>query len=325
MLPQMNVDPAELAAAVKRGDRLALARAITLVESRRTDDEPAGDALLQALLDPAFECRRIGISGPPGVGKSTLIDALGTWLTAQGHKVAVLAVDPSSVHTGGSILGDKTRMPRLSRDANAFVRPSPGSGALGGVAPRTREAIAVCEGAGYDVVLVETIGVGQSETAVAAMVDFVLLLVQPDAGDELQGLKRGITEVADAVFVNKADGERQASARRARGEYEQALALMRHGAIPPVPVLAGSATTGEGIEAIWQAIAAHAAATDTVRSERRRRQARVWLDEALHDQLVARFLARPAGAERLRAAYREVDRGAVSPRVLARRLLTDGN
>ena len=317
----MVVDPQELAAAVLRGDRTALGRAITLVESRSASDETAGDAVLHALHGRGANSTRIGVSGPPGVGKSTLIDAFGTWLTAHGHRVAVLAVDPSSVTTGGSILGDKTRMVRLSRDRHAFVRPSPGSGALGGVAPRTREAIAVCEGAGYDVILVETVGVGQSETAVAAMVDFVLLLVQPDTGDELQGLKRGITEIADAVFVNKADGNGRLGAMRTRGEYQQALSLM-HGAARTVPVLAGSAATGDGIDAIWQAVQAHPAVADAAEKEtRRRRQARAWLDDAVHDLLVSRFLQQPTACERLRAAYSDGAAGALPPRLAARRLL----
>lgn len=306
----------DLAAAVLAGDRLALARAITLVESRRPEDEADADALLVALLGKGDDSTRIGVSGPPGVGKSTFIDAFGSMLVGLGHRVAVLAVDPSSTRSGGSILGDKTRMTRLARDPNAFVRPSPGAGALGGVAPRTREAIAVCAAAGYGVVLVETIGVGQSEIAVARMVDFVILLVQPDSGDELQGIKRGITEVADAVFVNKADGEGRERALRTRAEYEQALALATGG---KVPVLCGSARTGEGLEAVWQTVV-RATAARAERDARRRAQARIWLEEALHDELVARLLRRPTAPERLAAAYREVEEGRVPPRVAARRL-----
>jgi LAO/AO transport system kinase len=310
----------ELADAVLAGDRLALARAITLVESRRAEDEAAADVLLATLHGRGRDSVRVGISGPPGVGKSTFVDALGSFLTADSHKVAVLAVDPSSATTGGSILGDKTRMTRLARDPNAFVRPSPGSGALGGVAPRTREAIAVCEGAGFGVVLVETIGVGQSEIAVAGMVDFLLLLVQPDAGDELQGIKRGITEVADAVFVNKADGERHAAAQRTRAEYEQALGLL-HGAGRRPAVFVGSAHTGSGLDGVWQAIRTVAAPGSPTRARRRAEQARAWLDAALHDQLVARFLAQQAATPALAAAYHEVAAGLASPRVVARRLL----
>ncbi len=310
----------ELADAVLRGDRPALARAITLVESRRPTDEASADALLQAVHGRGKDSVRVGISGPPGVGKSTFIDALGSLLTSQGMRVAVLAVDPSSSVSGGSILGDKTRMTKLSRDPNAFVRPSPGSGALGGVAPRTREAIAVCEGAGYSVILVETIGVGQSEIAVASMVDFLLLLVPPDSGDELQGIKRGITEVADGVFVNKADGERLVSAQRTRLEYEQALQLVHTGDTRPV-VLAGSAQEARGLNAVWQAVTARSPVASPARAQRRAAQARRWLDEALHDQLVERFLRRSTAATQLAAAYSEVEGGGVSPRVVARRLL----
>jgi len=316
----MTTDPGELAAAVMRGDRAALGRAITLVESRLASDAPAAGALLQALHGRGTGTVRVGVSGPPGVGKSTLIETLGTWLCGRGHRVAVLAVDPSSATNGGSILGDKTRMPTLSRHPQAFVRPSPGGGALGGVAPRTREAIVVCEGAGHDVVLVETIGVGQSEIAVARMVDFVLLVVQPDSGDELQGIKRGITEVADAVFVNKADGERTEGGKRTGAEYEHALALLRRG--EPPPVLVGSALTGDGVEAIWRAVVAHPLLADAgAKAEQRRGQARAWLEDALHDLLLARFLSRHGAAERLAAAYAEVDRGTASPPLVARRLV----
>ena len=310
----------ELADAVLQGNRLALARAITLVESRRPEDEASADVLLQAVHGRGKDCVRVGISGPPGVGKSTFIDALGSLLTSQGMRVAVLAVDPSSSVSGGSILGDKTRMTKLSRDPSAFVRPSPGSGALGGVAPRTREAITVCEGAGYNVILVETVGVGQSEIAVASMVDFLLLLVPPDSGDELQGIKRGITEVADGVFVNKADGDRLVSAQRTRLEYEQALQLVHPGDTRPV-VLAGSAQEGRGLNAVWQAVTARGSVSSPARAQRRAAQARRWLDEALHDQLVERFLRRSTAATQLAAAYREVEGGGVSPRVVARRLL----
>jgi LAO/AO transport system kinase len=308
----MDVDANALAEAVARGDRQALARAITVVESRRADDERAADLLLQRLHRPGADTIRVGVCGPPGVGKSTWIDALGTWLTGRGHRVAVLAVDPSSAATGGSILGDKTRMPHLSRDPRAFVRPSPGSGALGGVAPRTREAIALCEGAGYDVVLVETIGVGQSEIAVAGMVDFVLLLLQPDSGDELQAIKRGITEVADAVLIHKADGERRAGAVRTKAHYQHALA---------VPVLLGSAIAGEGLDEVWQAVTAVVGGDGDAKRARRRQQARRWLDDALHDQLVARFLRQAGSSDSLRAAYAEVEAGGTPPRLLARRLL----
>jgi LAO/AO transport system kinase len=310
----------ELLAGVRAGERLALARAITLVESRKPQDAPTIEALLAALHPHTGKAVRVGISGPPGAGKSTLIDALGVHLLGLGHKVAVLAVDPSSVTSGGSILGDKTRMTRLARDDRAFVRPSPGSGALGGVAPRTREAMAVCEGAGFDVILVETIGVGQSEVAVAGMVDCLLFLVLPDSGDELQGLKRGITELADVVFVNKADGDRLAHAQRTAAEYGQALGLLRGHA--QVPVVVGAAATGFGVAEAWQAVRERVSATDV--TPRRAAQARRWLEEALHDQLFARFLAAEGARARLQASYGEVERGEVTPRNAARRLLEGG-
>ena len=205
--------PSDLARGIKAGDRATLARAITLIESKRADHRRQAHLLVQELLPATGKAVRLGITGAPGSGKSTTIDALGTFLTAQGHKVAVLAVDPSSTRTGGSILGDKTRMARLAADPHAFVRPSPSSGTLGGVAAKTRETMLLCEAAGYDVVLVETVGIGQSETTVADMTDFFLVLMIPGAGDELQGLKKGIVELADMIAVNKADGENVARAR----------------------------------------------------------------------------------------------------------------
>ena len=218
----------DLARAIRAGDRATLARAITLIESKRADHRKAAHHLVQDLLPGTGKAVRLGITGAPGAGKSTTIDALGTFLTGQGHKVAVLAVDPSSTRTGGSILGDKTRMARLASDPQAFVRPSPTSGTLGGVAAKTRETMLVCEAAGYDVIMVETVGIGQSETAVADMTDFFLVLMLPGAGDELQGLKKGIVELADMIAVNKADGDnigaRQGRRRRIsrRAQYPQA-------------------------------------------------------------------------------------------------------
>ena len=315
------LDPvATLAAALSQGDRRALARAITLVESQRPDDQAHADALLCALHARTGEAVRVGISGAPGVGKSTFVDALGTWLTARGHKVAALAIDPSSARSGGSILGDKTRMHRLARDPNAFVRPSPGGGVLGGVALRTREAIALCEATGFDVVLVETIGVGQSEVAAAGMVDFLLLLAMPGAGDDLQGIKRGITELADAVFVNKADGDRRALAEQARGDLEQALALLRgHEA---VPVLIGSALTDDGMAEVWAAVEARRARLGPAGlRQRRETQAQAWFEEAVSRLLVERFLADPANAARWQDLRARAELGEASPPSLARRLL----
>src|SRR5688500_15615400 len=215
----VSTDTASLASRIRDGDRATLARAITLIESKRADHRKAAQRLVQDLLPHTGNAIRVGITGAPGVGKSTTIDTLGTHLTAKGHKVAVLAVDPSSTLTGGSILGDKTRMAKLAIDPNAFVRPSPSSGTLGGVAAKTRETMLLCEAAGYDVILVETVGIGQSETVVADMSDFFLALMLPGAGDELQGIKKGLVELADMIAINKADGDNLARARMAAGEY----------------------------------------------------------------------------------------------------------
>src|SRR3954454_19624597 len=219
-------DIASLARGIRAGERGVIARAITLVESRRADHQKAARALVQELLPSTGKAVRVGITGAPGVGKSTTIDALGTFLTARGDKVAVLAVDPSSARTGGSILADKTRMARLGSDPNAFVPPSPASGTLGGVAAKTRESMLICEAAGYDVVLVETIGTGQSETMVADMTDFFLVLMLAGAGDELQGIKKGVVELADLIAINKADGDNLVAAKRAAADYANALHLV---------------------------------------------------------------------------------------------------
>src|SRR6516165_8534242 len=251
-------DLAGLARGIRARGRAAIARAITLVESRRADHQKAARRLVQELLPLTGKAIRVGITGAPGVGKSTTIDVLGTFLTAQGHQVAVLAVDPSSARSGGSILADKTRMPRLASDANAFVRPSPASGTLGGVAAKTRESMLICEAAGYDVVLVETIGTGQSETMVADMTDFFLVLMLPGAGDELQGLKKGVVEIADMIAINKADGDNIARAKAAAAEYRAPLHIL--GARSPhwsPPVVTYSASTGEGIAQLWAKICEH--------------------------------------------------------------------
>jgi LAO/AO transport system kinase len=247
-----------LADAVVAGDRRALARAITLVESTRTDHRADAVALQNALLPRTGSAIRIGISGAPGAGKSTFIEAFGVHLVDHGRTVAVLAVDPSSTRSGGSILGDKTRMAELARHPNAYVRPSPSGGSLGGVARRTREAMLVCEAAGFDTVMVETVGVGQSETEVDGMVDVFVLLVAPAGGDELQGIKKGVTELADLVVVTKADGDLEGPARQAAADYRHALHLLRpkHEAWTPEVMLC-SALTGEGVEAVWTAIARH--------------------------------------------------------------------
>ncbi len=245
----------ELEAGVLAGGRTALGRAITLVESSRVEDQAIARGLLGRLLPATGGALRVGVTGVPGVGKSTFIEGLGKRLTARGTKLAVLAVDPSSTLSGGSILGDKTRMQELARDPLAFVRPSPSRGSLGGVARRTREVILLCEAAGYDVVFVETVGVGQSETMVAGMVDFFLILMLPGAGDELQGIKRGILEMADMVAINKADGDNLQAAKRAKVEYARALRLMpRKSRHWDVPVVTCSGLSGAGLDALWQEI-----------------------------------------------------------------------
>jgi LAO/AO transport system kinase len=251
-------DIKKLARDIRAGERTVLSRAITLIESKRADHRRAAAALTQALLDVTGKAVRVGITGAPGVGKSTMIDALGSLLTGQGHKVAVLAVDPSSRRTGGSILADKTRMARLANDANAFIRPSPASGTLGGVAAKTRETMLLCEAAGYDVVLVETVGVGQSEIAVADMTDFFLVLALPGAGDELQALKKGVVELADMIVVNKADGDNLPRAKLAAAEYGAALHILspRSPNWSP-PVITCSALKGDGIEALWSHVIDH--------------------------------------------------------------------
>jgi LAO/AO transport system kinase len=251
-------DVERLADGIRAGDRTVLSRAITLVESKRADHRSTAAALTQKLLAATGHAVRVGITGSPGVGKSTTIDALGSMLTGRGHKVAVLAVDPSSRRTGGSILADKTRMARLATDPNAFVRPSPASGTLGGVAAKTRETMLLCEAAGYDVILVETVGVGQSEIAVVDMTDFFLVLVLPGGGDELQGLKKGVVELADMIAINKADGDNLARAKLTAAEYGAALHILA-----PVspnwspPVITYSALAGAGVAALWTHILDH--------------------------------------------------------------------
>lgn len=244
----------DLATAIRNGDRTALARAITLVESRRPADLPTAETLLASLLPHSGGAIRVGITGAPGVGKSTLIESLGLQLCEDGHRVAVLAVDPSSTVTGGSILGDKTRMDGLSRHPQAFIRPSPGGGTLGGVANRTQEAMLVCEAAGHDIVLVETIGTGQSEVAVHGMVDFFLVLLSPAAGDELQGIKRGVMELADGVLVHKADGDLLPAANRTAQQCMLAMRVLHAGDHAPPEVVVGSSKTGDGLLPLWQSV-----------------------------------------------------------------------
>jgi LAO/AO transport system kinase len=311
-------------AAIAAGDRRALARAITLVESTRPDHRAEAEILIEHLLPHAGKSIRIGLSGVPGVGKSTFIEAFGLALIQRGHRVAVLAVDPSSRRTGGSILGDKTRMTELARTEAAFIRPSPTSGTLGGVARRTRESIILCEAAGFDVVLVETVGVGQSETAVADMVDLFCLLLLPSAGDELQGIKKGIVELAELLLVNKADGELKAKAQTAVGDYRAALRLLRpiSGLWQP-EVLAVSAVTGDGLDQAWSAIERHQTALERAGEKARRRaaqaQAALWDD--LGDGLIDALRRRPAIAERIPEIEAAVAAGTMTSMAGARRLL----
>jgi LAO/AO transport system kinase len=287
-------DIATLARRVRGGDRATLARAITLIESRRADHQKRARALMQELLPATGKAIRVGITGAPGVGKSLTIDTLGSHLTRHGHKVAVLAVDPSSARTGGSILGDKTRMARLATDANAFVRPSPASGTLGGVAAKTRETMLVCEAAGFDIVLVETVGIGQSETAVADMTDFFLALMLPGAGDELQGIKKGLVELADMIAVNKADGDNVERAKAAAAEYRAALHILtpRSSNWMP-PVVTYSALTGDGITELWAQVLRHRERmTQTGELAARRREQQVkWLWAMLEERVFARLKA----------------------------------
>ncbi len=315
---------AELAAAVREGDRRALARAITLVESARADHRADAVALLDEILPGTGNAIRVGISGAPGAGKSTFIETLGVHLVDAGHRVAVLAVDPSSVRSGGSILGDKTRMEQLSRRPEAFIRPSPSSGTLGGVARRTREAMLVCEAAGFDVVLVETVGVGQSEVAVAGMVDLFVLLLGPGAGDELQGVKRGIVELADLLVVNKADGDLADLARHTAADYAHALHLVRSGDDGTVErVRTCSARLGEGIDELWAAVEqlVSAARTTGALAERRTEQARAWMWSEVTDTMLEELRADPGVNARIASLEAEVTAGRVSAAAAARRVL----
>ena len=318
-----NLKRNALAEAVAGGDRRALAQAITLVESTRPEDRPAADALLEKLLPRTGKSIRIGISGAPGVGKSTFIQAFGLHVLEQGHRLAVLAVDPSSRIGGGSILGDKTRMADLATDQRAFIRPSPAGITLGGVARRSREALLLCEAAGHDVVLVETVGVGQSETAVADMTDMFVLLLQPGGGDELQGIKRGIVELADLLLVNKADGEMLEAAGRTAAEYQHALRLLRPATSGWQPeVMRCSALTEAGIPEAWQKVEAFRKAVGKKAiAERRARQARAWLKAELADSLMEALARHPDLAKQLPALEAKVAAGSATPGAAARAIL----
>lgn len=313
-----------LAEGVLAGNRRALARAITLIESARADHRREAEALLTRLLPATGRSIRLGISGAPGVGKSTFIESFGRHVIEQGHRIAVLAVDPSSRVSGGSILGDKTRMTELARDERAFIRPSPAGSSLGGVARRTREALLACEAAGFDVVVIETVGVGQSETAVADMVDMFVLLLMPGGGDELQGIKRGIVELADLLLINKADGELAAVAGRTAAEYRHALRLLRPASAAwTPPVLTCSGLTGDGVPAVWEAVERYRSALSATGEIARRRaaQARAWLWTELSESLLATLKAHPGVAERLPVLEEEVAAGRITPSAAAETLL----
>ncbi|MBM2614191.1 methylmalonyl Co-A mutase-associated GTPase MeaB [Actinoplanes sp. LDG1-06] len=295
-----------------------VARAITLVESTRRDHQELAQQLLAALTPDAGGSHRIGISGVPGAGKSTFIDALGSKLTGEGHRVAVLAVDPSSTRSRGSILGDKTRMARLAADPNAYVRPSPTAGTLGGVAKATREAIVVVEAAGYDTVIVETVGVGQSETAVADMVDTFLLLALARTGDQLQGIKKGILELADVIAINKADGDHEPDARRAARELSGALRLLRTTEWT-TPVLTCSALEGTGIDEVRAQLTAHREKTDV--ADRRRRQQVEWMWSMARDAVLTRFATDPAVRETADSVRDQILAGTLTPAQASQQLL----
>ncbi|MCA6125357.1 methylmalonyl Co-A mutase-associated GTPase MeaB [Bradyrhizobium sp. WSM 1704] len=313
-----------LAKDLRAGQRAALARAITLVESRRSDHQAAARELVQALLPDTGTAVRVGITGSPGVGKSTTIDALGMFLIERGHKVAVLAVDPSSARTGGSILGDKTRMARLAASDDAYIRPSPSSGTLGGVAAKTREAMLLCEAAGFDVVLVETVGIGQSETAVCDMTDFFLALMLPGAGDELQGIKKGLVELADMIAINKADGDNVKRANLAAADYRSALHILAPRSEhwhPPVETY--SALTGAGLDRLWQKILEHRTAMNASGefAARRREQQVKWMWSMLESRMMARLRTDAAIRAKVKKIEAEVAGGRVSPAVAAEQIV----
>ena len=324
-MPAKRLSAADYATGILAGSRTVLGRAITLVESTLPTDQALAQQVLQAVLPHTGRSLRVGITGVPGVGKSTFIEALGRFLVEEkGLKLAVLAVDPSSQRGGGSILGDKTRMPWLSAQPAAFIRPSPAGSNLGGVARATREGLLLCEAAGHDVILVETVGVGQSETTVHGMVDFFLLLMLAGAGDELQGLKRGIMEMADALCITKADHGNEQAARRARLDYQSALHLF-----PPAPsgqvqpVLLTSAVSGAGLPEVWEVVETYAAATkqNGYFGQRRQQQQLQWLHQSIAQALESRFYADAAVHERLPAVQAAVAAGQLTPFAAATELL----
>jgi len=309
--------------AVLAGERRAIGQAITLVESARSEDRVRAAQLIDSLIDHAGNSQRVGITGVPGVGKSTFIDTLGMQLIQAGHRVAVLAVDPSSSRSGGSILGDKTRMERLSAHPSAFIRPSPASGVLGGVARATRESMVILEAAGYDIILVETVGVGQSETVVAQMVDFFLVLMLPGAGDELQGIKKGVLEIADMIAVNKADADDMKASLAVR-EYSAALHLLTPASATwQPPVVSCSGLTGDGLEYLWDQIALHQRLMGATgeRAERRRAQQVGWMWAMVDDQLRDELHNSPDVASLLSDLIDSVAAGNTAPGIAAATIL----
>ena len=325
MTTPQHLDVDALAQGVLEGRRAILARAITLVESRKAEHQALARILVQKLLPHTGKALRVGITGVPGVGKSTTIDTLGSNLTAMGHKVAVLAVDPSSSRTGGSILGDKTRMERLSADPNAFIRPSPSSGTLGGVAAKTRETMLLCEAAGFDVILVETVGIGQSETAVADMTDFFLVLMLPGAGDELQGIKKGVLELADMIAVNKSEGEGRNRAVQAAGEYKAALHIMQQSSpnwSPPVTLISGLANVG--LDEMWAQVVEHRRRFDAsgeLLAKRRTQQVK-WMWAMLEDRLLSKVRTDKGVRARLPSLEASVADGTLSPTLAVEEIVT---
>ncbi len=320
--PSLGID--DYVEGVRSGDRTVLARAITLIESRRPEHRELADRVLQELLPDTGRANRVGITGAPGVGKSTFIETLGTRLTSRGHQLAVLAVDPSSKVSGGSILGDKTRMSKLAADPDAFIRPSPTAGTLGGVARRTRESMLVCEAAGFDVVLVETVGAGQSETQVSEMVDFFMVLQLPGAGDDLQGIKKGVVELADLIAVNKSDGDNRDRALQAAAEYRSALQILRDpDELWSPPVLNCSGLTGEGLDDLWQTVEEHRRLfEDTGELARLRERQRLdWMWSLLDERLLEALRRHPAVGAALPGIEQQVVRGEVTPGQGVTRLL----
>ena len=309
---------------ILQGKRRSMAKAITLLESTNPESFEQGQDLLESLLPHAGKSLRIGITGVPGVGKSTFIEAFGLFLIEQGHRVAVLAVDPSSPLTGGSIMGDKTRMNELAQQQDAFIRPSPSSGILGGVARKTRETVLICEAAGYDIVIVETVGVGQSETLVASMVDFFLLLMLPNAGDELQGIKKGILELADLVVINKSDGEQESMAETAQAEYRKALNFLSSTKTSWTPqILRCSALEKRGMDTVWKSAKNYRKALlDSGEwEEQRQDQTEKWMWSLVEEGLLKSFRNHPNLQKRIPELQKSVNSGKMLPTTAARQLL----